>query len=85
MHKVEGGIAAATKFSGETAEARVVEKEGLLRSALLRDGLKAKGGCMFARYNDPGRTWSFLRVWIFLFLTPPASPRPQPPQPLSSL
>ncbi|CAN6456213.1 unnamed protein product [Victoria cruziana] len=73
LHKVEGGIAAATKFSGETAEARVVEKERMLRSALLRDGLKAKGGCMFARYNDPGRTWSFLRrnevlIWLEEFL-----------------
>ncbi|KAF3791883.1 Heme-binding-like protein [Nymphaea thermarum] len=69
LHKVGGGIAAAVKFSGETTEAIVAEKEAMLRSALLKDHLKPKEGCMFARYNDPGRTRSFLRrnevlIWL---------------------
>ncbi|XP_058112374.1 uncharacterized protein LOC131255628 [Magnolia sinica] len=60
LRMVEGGIAAALKFSGKPAEDIVIEKEKMLRSALLRDGLKPQQGCLLARYNDPGRTWSFL-------------------------
>lgn len=62
LRQVEGGIAAVLKFSGKPTEDIVLEKERELRSSLLRDGLKAKTGCLLARYNDPGRTWSFTMV-----------------------
>ncbi|KAK9101881.1 hypothetical protein Sjap_019135 [Stephania japonica] len=60
LRNVDSGIAAALKFSGKPTEERVIEKEKLLRAALLKDGLKPKEGFMLARYNDPGRTWSFI-------------------------
>uniref|UniRef100_A0A2N9FF83 SOUL heme-binding protein n=1 Tax=Fagus sylvatica TaxID=28930 RepID=A0A2N9FF83_FAGSY len=62
LRKVEGGIAAVLKFSGKTNEDIVREKEKALRSSLINDGLKPKTGCLLARYNDPGRTWSFVMV-----------------------
>ncbi|GFY96282.1 SOUL heme-binding family protein [Actinidia rufa] len=62
LRKVEGGIAAVSKFSGKPTEDVVLEKEKELRSSLLRDGLRPKMGCLLARYNDPGRTWSFMMV-----------------------
>lgn len=62
LRKVEGGIAAVLKFSGKPTEGIVAEKEKILRSSLLRDGLKPKTGCLLARYNDPGRTWNFIMV-----------------------
>lgn len=62
LRKVEGGIAAVSKFSGKPTEEIVREKEKALRSSLTRDGLKPEKGCMLARYNDPGRTWSFTMV-----------------------
>ncbi|KAF9612718.1 hypothetical protein IFM89_003260 [Coptis chinensis] len=69
LRKMEGGIAAVSKFSGKPLEDVVRQKERALRSALIRDGLKPKEGCMLARYNDPGRTWSFIMrnevlVWL---------------------
>ncbi|KAG2718656.1 hypothetical protein I3760_03G229400 [Carya illinoinensis] len=69
LRKVEGGIAAVLKFSGRASEEIVKEKEKLLRSSLINDGLKPKTGCLLARYNDPGRTWSFImrnemRIWL---------------------
>ncbi|XP_009374064.1 LOW QUALITY PROTEIN: uncharacterized protein LOC103963003 [Pyrus x bretschneideri] len=60
LKKVEGGIAAVVKFSGKPTEEIVREKEKALRASLTRDGLKPKEGCSLARYNDPGRTWSFM-------------------------
>jgi len=60
---VERGIAAVLKFSGRATEDIVREKEKALRSSLINDGLKPKTGCLFARYNDPGRTRSFVMVW----------------------
>ena len=62
LRQVDGGIAAVTKFSGEPIENIVREKEKALRSAVIRNGLKPKPGCLLARYNDPGRTWSFIMV-----------------------
>lgn len=62
LRKVEGSIAAVSKFSGKPTDDIVREKERALRSNLIRDGLKPKAGCMLARYNDPGRTWSFIMV-----------------------
>ncbi|XP_041003714.1 uncharacterized protein LOC121249108 isoform X1 [Juglans microcarpa x Juglans regia] len=69
LRKVEGGIAAVLKFSGRASEDIVKEKEKLLRSSLINDGLKPKTGCLLARYNDPGRTWSFIMrnemlIWL---------------------
>ncbi|XP_077211667.1 SOUL heme-binding family protein isoform X2 [Tasmannia lanceolata] len=69
VRKVEGGTVAAVRFSGRPTEDIVLEKEKSLRSALLRDGLKPKEGCLLARYNDPGRTWAFLMrnevlIWL---------------------
>ena len=43
----------------------VREKEKLLRSSILSDDLKPKDGCLLARYNDPGRTKSFMMVSFF--------------------
>lgn len=60
LRKVEGGIAAVTKFSGKPTEEIVLAKEKELRSALLKDGLSAQHGCLLARYNDPGSTYSFV-------------------------
>ncbi|KAL5975666.1 hypothetical protein ACLOJK_019992 [Asimina triloba] len=60
LRKVDGGIAAVVKFSGKPTEDVVVKKEKALRSAVSRDGLKPQEGCLLARYNDPGRTWSFI-------------------------
>lgn len=68
LRKVEGGIAAVSKFSGKPTEDVVSEKEKSLRSSLLRDGLKPKLGCLLARYNDPGRTWSFMMVSLQVLL-----------------
>lgn len=62
LRKVEGGIAAVTKFNGKPSEDIAREKEKSLRSDLIRDGFKTKPGCVLARYNDPGRTWSFIMV-----------------------
>ncbi|KAJ9538753.1 hypothetical protein OSB04_031486 [Centaurea solstitialis] len=62
LRTVEGGFAAVLKFSGKPTEDVVREKEKLLRSSLLLDGLKPKDGCLLARYNDPGRTKSFMMV-----------------------
>lgn len=62
LRKVEGGIAAVAKFSGEPTEDVVLEKEKLLRRNLASDGLRPKEGCLLARYNDPGRTWKFTMV-----------------------
>ncbi|KAF8648145.1 hypothetical protein HU200_064998 [Digitaria exilis] len=59
LRKVEGGIAAAKKFSGRPKEEIVLQKEKDLRSQLLKDGLKPQQGCLLARYNDP-RTKSFV-------------------------
>ncbi|GAB4832913.1 hypothetical protein Ancab_006932 [Ancistrocladus abbreviatus] len=64
-----GGIAAVLKFSGKPTENIVLEKEKALRASVLRDGLRPKEGCLLARYNDPGRTWSFLMrnevlIWL---------------------
>ncbi|KAM1155315.1 hypothetical protein ACFX2B_025987 [Malus domestica] len=60
LKKVEEGIAAVVKFSGKPTEDIVHEKEKALCASLIRDGLKPKEGCALARYNDPGRTWSFI-------------------------
>ncbi|CAK7334822.1 unnamed protein product [Dovyalis caffra] len=62
VRKVEGGIAAVAKFSGKPTEDIVIQKEKALRSCLVEDGLKPKMGCLLARYNDPGRTWSSIMV-----------------------
>lgn len=62
LRKVEGGIAAVKRFSGKATEEVVRSIEEELRSILLRDGLKPQQGCLLARYNDPGRTWSFIMV-----------------------
>ncbi|KAL3650755.1 hypothetical protein CASFOL_007158 [Castilleja foliolosa] len=69
LRKVEGGIAAVSKFSGKPTEDIVREKEKALRSQLNKDCLKPKAGCLFARYNDPGRTWSFtMRNEVLIWL-----------------
>lgn len=62
IRKVEEGIAAVSKFSGKPEEDVVRAKENTLRQNLVSDGLRAKEGCLLARYNDPGRTWSFTMV-----------------------
>lgn len=59
---MEGGFAAVLKFSGKPTEEVVREKEEALRLSLIEDGLKPKIGCLLARYNDPGRTSSFVMV-----------------------
>lgn len=69
LRKVEGGIAAVLKFSGKPTEDIVREKEKELRTSLIRDGLRPKIGCLLARYNDPGQTWSFIMrnevlIWL---------------------
>lgn len=69
LRKVEGGIAAVTKFSGKATEELVRSKEKELRSALRESHLKAREGCWLARYNDPGRTWDFIMrnevlIWL---------------------
>ncbi|CAA2967054.1 Hypothetical predicted protein [Olea europaea subsp. europaea] len=69
LRKVEGGIAAVSKFSGKPTEDIAREKEKGLRYMLIRDGLKPKVGCLLARYNDPGRTKSFIMrnevlIWL---------------------
>ncbi|KAK7411225.1 hypothetical protein VNO78_02658 [Psophocarpus tetragonolobus] len=69
LRKVEGGIAAVMKFSGKPTEDIVREKEKILRSNIIKDGLKPQLGCLLARYNDPGRTWTFIMrnevlIWL---------------------
>nr|GEV56131.1 hypothetical protein [Tanacetum cinerariifolium] len=69
LRSVQGGFAAVLKFSGKPMENIVREKEKLLRSSILSDGLKPKDGCLLARYNDPGRTKSFMMrnevlIWL---------------------
>ncbi|CAA6666342.1 unnamed protein product [Spirodela intermedia] len=58
IRRAEHGVAAVSKFSGQATEEIVRSKEKELRS-----------GCLFARYNDPGRTWSFIMrnevlIWL---------------------
>ncbi|GAB4832915.1 hypothetical protein Ancab_006934 [Ancistrocladus abbreviatus] len=69
LREVGGGIAAVLKFSGKPTENIVLEKEKALRASVLRDGLRPKEGCLLSRYNDPGRTWSFIMrnevlIWL---------------------
>lgn len=69
LRKVEGGIAAVSKFSGKPTEDVVRKKEKSLRSSLIKDGLRPETGCLLARYNDPGRTRSFMMrnevlIWL---------------------
>ncbi|XP_061352561.1 uncharacterized protein LOC133297431 [Gastrolobium bilobum] len=69
LRKVEGGIAAVVKFSGKPVEGVVRKKEKTLRSNVIKDGLKPQIGCLLARYNDPGRTWTFIMrnevlIWL---------------------
>lgn len=69
LRKVEGGIAAVTKFSGKPSEEIVLNKERELRSAILKDGLRPQQGCLLGRYNDPGSTNSFIMrnevlIWL---------------------
>ncbi|KAK4785099.1 hypothetical protein SAY86_001788 [Trapa natans] len=69
LRKVQGGMAAVLKFSGSPLEDVVLEKEMMLRKSLERDGLRPKIGCLLARYNDPGSTWSFMMrnevlIWL---------------------
>jgi hypothetical protein len=59
---VEKTFAAVIKFSGEADEATVKDKEGTLRAALIANKLEPEDGFLLARYNDPGRTWTFFRV-----------------------
>lgn len=66
LRKVEGGIAAVTKFSGKPSEEIVLNKERELRSAILKDGLRPQQGCLLGRYNDPGSTNSFIMVCCLL-------------------
>lgn len=61
LKEVSGGYVAAIKFNGETTEEIVNTKEASLRSALIADGLFPRPGFMLARYNDPGRTWKWIR------------------------
>ncbi|KAL1531303.1 hypothetical protein AAHA92_33994 [Salvia divinorum] len=73
LRKVEEGIAAVSKFSGKPDEDIVRAKEKALRQNLVSDGLRAKKGCVLARYNDPGRTWSFtmrneVLIWLKEFM-----------------
>ncbi|XP_065851508.1 uncharacterized protein [Euphorbia lathyris] len=69
LRKVEGGTAAVVKFSGKPTEDIVQNKEKALRSTLVTDGLKPSPGCLLARYNDPGRTWTFImRNEVLLWL-----------------
>lgn len=46
----------------------MLEKEMKLRTSLEKDGLKPRIGCLLARYNDPGRTWSFMLVCMILLI-----------------
>lgn len=69
LRKVEGGIVAIMKFSGKPTEDIVREKEKTLRANIIKDGLKPQPGCLLARYNDPGRTWTFIMrnemlIWL---------------------
>ncbi|CAH9089430.1 unnamed protein product [Cuscuta epithymum] len=69
LREIEGGIAAVSIFSGKPTENIVNEKEGSLRSRLIRSGLKPKPGCLLARYNDPDRTWEHIMrnevlIWL---------------------
>lgn len=69
LRKVEGGIAAALKFSGKPTEDVVRKKEQELRNSLIRDGLRPRKGCLLARYNDPGRTWEgIMRNEVLIWL-----------------
>ncbi|XP_039119994.1 uncharacterized protein LOC120256357, partial [Dioscorea cayenensis subsp. rotundata] len=73
LRKVKGDIAAVTKFSGKPTEEVVKVKEKGLRAAVLNDGLKPQEGCLLGRYNDPGRTWSFIMrnevlIWLDEFI-----------------
>ncbi|OVA00523.1 SOUL heme-binding protein [Macleaya cordata] len=69
LRKFEDGFAIVSKFSGKPTEEIVCENEKRLRRAVLRDGLKPKEGFLLGRYNDPGRTWSFMMgnevlIWL---------------------
>jgi SOUL heme-binding protein len=68
IREVEGDIAAVKKFSGRPTEEVVKSKEKDLRSALIKDGLKPKKGCLLARYNDQ-RTSVFVMVLFIFVLT----------------
>ncbi|EPS64547.1 hypothetical protein M569_10235 [Genlisea aurea] len=56
LRRVEGGVAAASRFSGMADEDAVADRERRLRRGVVEDGLRPREGCLLARYNDPGRT-----------------------------
>lgn len=73
LKEVEGGYAAAVRFSGKPTEEVVRGKEKQLREALVREGLRPRDGCVLARYNDPGRTPSYIMrnevlIWLDGFI-----------------
>ncbi|CAM6103392.1 unnamed protein product [Calypogeia fissa] len=73
VRPVEKTFAAVIRFSGEADEETVKEKERELRAALFEDKEEPEEGYLLARYNDPGRTWAFMRrneviIWLKQFI-----------------
>ncbi|KAG6587902.1 hypothetical protein SDJN03_16467, partial [Cucurbita argyrosperma subsp. sororia] len=69
IREMEGGIGAVLKFSGDPTEDMAQQKAKELRCSLKKDGLNPINGCLLARYNDSGRTWSFVMrnevlIWL---------------------
>lgn len=50
---VPAAVRAAARFGGIASDGDATREEGVLRSALMRDGLAPSPGWQLARYNDP--------------------------------
>jgi hypothetical protein len=70
MREVPSRRVAAIRYSGSWSEARFREHEAALRAAIEREGLRAVGEPVWARYNAPFVPW-FLRRNEVLIETAP--------------
>ena len=60
LRKMGGGTTAVIKFNGNPTKDILLEKEKILHSSLMADGLRLKTmGCLLSHLNNLGQTWSF--------------------------
>ncbi|HEX6852973.1 MAG TPA: heme-binding protein [Candidatus Polarisedimenticolaceae bacterium] len=70
MREVPSRRVAAIRYSGSWSEARFREHEAALRVALEREGLRAAGEPIWARYNAPFVPWFLRRNEVLLEVAP---------------
>lgn len=70
MREVPARRVAAMRYSGTWSEARYREHEAALRAALAREGLRAVGEPIWARYNAPFVPWFLRRNEVLIEVAP---------------